>query len=84
MQDSRSHQNLAMLKTDDCYLTPDFLSSFDYPIVTGRDYLRSRVKFASAKLGFCVDSGMNILRGDKQTCTIKCTVGKKLWYQKYE
>ena len=69
-----------MLKNDDCYLSPDFLSSFDYPIVTGRDYLRSRVKFASAKLGFCVDSGHNVLRGDKQTVTVKCTVGKKLWY----
>lgn len=83
-EDSRSHQNLAMIKQDDCYLTPEFLASFDYPIVTGRDYLRSRTKFAASKLGFCVDSGQNIIKGEKQTVTVKCTVGKKVWYQKYD
>ena len=46
-------------------MTPEFLSSFDYPLVTGRDYLRSRTRFAAAKLGFCVDSGQNIIKSDK-------------------
>ena len=73
-----------MIKQDDCYLTPEFLASFDYPIVTGKDYLRSRVKFAAAKLGFMVDSSHLVVRGEKQIITIKCTVGKKLWYLKHD
>ena len=53
-----------MARKDNCYFTPEFLQSFDLHNITGRDFLKERVKFAATKLGFTIDAAMSA-RGNK-------------------
>jgi len=52
LSDRRSLQKIEQIKADDCYLTPDFLETFDLQNIVGRDYLKVRMRFAASKLGF--------------------------------
>ena len=65
LTDSRSLQNNQIIKQDDCYLTPDFLESFDFQMpARQREFLKARVKYAAVKLGFNVDMmGMVVKNG---------------------
>lgn len=71
-----------MARKDNCYFTPEFLQSFDLQNITGRDFLKERVKFAATKLGFTIDAAMSA-RGNKQVVTMRCQVGRKEWMKKH-
>jgi hypothetical protein len=78
--DRRSLQKIAEVKADDCFLTPDFLETFDMYNMCGRDYLRVRMKFAAVKLGFVAYTVANNHKESKNIVTVKCGVGQKHWH----
>jgi len=73
-----------MIKMDDCYLTPDFLETFDFCRIWGRDFLRIYLRFLCAKLGFNSMFTANFIRGSRHTVPVRCTVGQQAWTKRYE
>jgi hypothetical protein len=56
LTDSRSRQDINFVRNDDCYLTPDFLESFDFrQPARQKEFLKVKTKYAAAKLGFSVE-----------------------------
>jgi len=52
--------------------------------VRQREFLKAKARFNSAKLGFNVDLVGTVIKNNKQTCAIKCTIGNPVWQRKHE
>lgn len=65
-------------------MTPDFLDTFDLDSLCGRDYLKVRMRFASAKLGFIGYTISNKINKSSHIVPVKCCVGSQEWQKRYD
>ena len=84
LKDPRSCRTPNQIQKEDCYLTPDFLETFNLFDLWGRDYLKIRIKFASVKLGFTAQTVAPLIKFNTQTIPVKCCVGQTQWLQRWE
>ncbi|CDW83156.1 UNKNOWN [Stylonychia lemnae] len=80
-QDKRYMSNIFNIidKQLPLYLTPKFLQYFDFNVAQDRNYLKQRVKFMSAQLGFQAVTCSNKPKANFQFVPFKCLVGNSQW-----
>lgn len=64
------------------FLTPHFLKQFDIPGINDRLYLRARLRFSSALLGFQIRIYYNKFKDNSHYVSCRCMVGCLAWHRK--
>lgn len=66
------------------YLTPHFLKQFDLQGINDRMYLRARIRFSSALLGFSLRVYYNRFKDNQHYVSCRCMVGCLIWHRKMQ
>jgi len=64
------------------YLTPQFLENFDFEDIDDRLYLRSKIRFKSALLGFQSRVYSNRVADEYYYTSSRCMIGSSGWHRK--
>ena len=66
------------------FLTPHFLQQFDFNCSEDRLWLRAKLKFCSALLGFQCRIYMNKMKKNQHFVQARCMIGSLSWHRKKE
>lgn len=64
------------------FLTPHFLKQFDLQGIKDRIYLRARIRYSSALLGFSLRVYYNRFKDNQHYVSCRCMVGCLVWHRK--